>query len=107
MSEVVDRIIDAFNRRDLDAFAAGYAHAVVIEDGRGAVLVRGAAALRERYRTMFAGCPELRCEVLSRVAVGGYVVDEERVTGRSPEPERLVVVYHVAGDVVDHERIVR
>jgi len=107
VSEVVDRIVDAFNRRDLDAFAAGYADAVVIEDARGEVLVRGAAALRERYGTMFADCPGLRCEVLSRVAVGEYVVDEERVRGRSPEPERLVVVYHVAGDVVDHERIVR
>lgn len=56
---------------------------------------------------MFAACPELRCEILSRIAVGEYVVDEERVSGRAPEPERLVVVYHLAAGLVDHERIVR
>lgn len=104
---VVDRIVEGFNRRDLEAFASGYAEEIVIEDARGAVLVRGADALRARYRSMFAASPGLACVVLSRVCVGEYVIDEERISGRSTEPERLVVVYHLAGGLVDHERIVR
>lgn len=56
---------------------------------------------------MFAASPGLACVVLSRVCVGEYVIDEERISGRSTEPERLVVVYHLAGGLVDHERIVR
>ena len=107
MSGVVDGIVAAFNRRDLDAFAAGYADDVVIEDGTGAEIVHGAGELRARYGAMFAACPELRCEVLTRIEVGDYVVDEERVRGRAPEPERLVVVYHLAGGRVDRERILR
>ena len=104
---VVDRIVDAFNRRDVEAFSGGYSDAVVIEGARGEVLVRGNAELRERYAAMFASCPRLRCEIRSRIEVGEYVVDEEVVTGRSSEPERLVVVYHVRDGRVDHERIVR
>ena len=79
----------------------------MIEDACGRPLVRGLAELRARYGPMFASSPELRCDVLHRVAVGEYVVDEECVSGRAPEPERLVVVYHLAGGAVDHERIVR
>lgn len=107
MSGVVDAIVGAFNRRDITAFAAAYSDDVVIEDARGVVLVRGADALRERYASMFARCPELHCRVVTRIELGAYVVDEEVVTGRSAEPERLVVVYHLTGDRVDHERIVR
>lgn len=107
MSDVVDRIVAAFNRRDLDAFAAGYADDVVIEDARGNAIVRGAAELRARYAAMFERSPQLACEVVARIAVGDYVVDEERIEGRAPEPERLVVVYHLAGRRVDHERIIR
>jgi hypothetical protein len=107
VSSVVDAIVEAFNRRDLAAFAAGYADDVAIEDARGAIVVAGKAALEARYAEMFARCPALRCEVVSRIELGAYVVDEEVVTGRAAEPERLVVLYHVAGGVVDHERIVR
>jgi len=107
VSDVVDRIVDAFNRRDLEAFAAGYADDVVLEDARGAVLVQGADELRARYAAMFAAASELHCEIRSRIEIGEYVVDEEVVTGRSPQPERLVVVYHVRDGRVVHERIVR
>jgi hypothetical protein len=107
VSDVVDRIVEAFNRRDVDAFAAGYADDVVIEDARGAVLLSGIDGVRARYAAMFAECPDLHCEILARTTVGEYVVDEERVIGRAPRPERLVVVYHLDGDRVDHERIVR
>lgn len=107
MTAVVDAIVAAFNRRDLGSFVAGYTEDIVIEDARGMRLVTGADELRRRYAEMFARCPALSCEVVSRIVVGEYVVDEEVVAGRAAEPERLVVVYHVAGAAVDHERIVR
>lgn len=107
MSEVVDSIVSAFNRRDLDGFCACYARDVVIEDGGGSMLVRGVDELRSRYGTMFASSPELHCEVLNRIAVGPYVIDDERVSGRGPEVERLAVVYLLRDGVVAHERILR
>lgn len=103
--EAIDRIVDAFNRRDVDAFAAGYATDVTIEDASGEPVVRGTAELRARYGELFARHAELRLEVLSRILVGEHVVDEELVSGRAVEPERLVAVYHLRDGLVDHERI--
>lgn len=107
MSAVVDRIVEALNRGDVEGFVAGYSEDAAIEDGQGALIARGRDGLRGRYGPLFASTPELRCEVLSRVVVGEYVVDHERITGREPEPELAVVVYHLRDGLVDHERIIR
>lgn len=104
--DVLDPIVDAFNRRDLEAFVAGYAADVVIEGARGEPIVRGAAELRARYGAMFAEHQQLSLEVVSRTEVGDFVVDVERIAGRGRGVEPLVVVYHLGRGVVDHERII-
>jgi NAD(P)-dependent dehydrogenase (short-subunit alcohol dehydrogenase family) len=40
---------------------------------------------------------------------GEYVVDEERVTGLrgSSDEMHVVAIYHVAGDAIDHVRMIR
>ena len=93
--------LDAFNRRDLAGFVTVYAPDVVIEDGAGKVLMEGHDGMRAMYGPLFTQSPNLRAEVVNRIAVGDYVIDEERTTGFNfsgfPTELHAAVIYHLAG----------
>jgi hypothetical protein len=106
VSDVVARVLVALNAHDLDAFVACYADDATIEDGHDDVFVRGHDELRARYGPMFEQLPDVRIEALTRTDVGGFVVQEELVTGRG-EPERHVAVYLVRDGRIQRERLLR
>ncbi|MDF2626567.1 MAG: hypothetical protein K0R39_398 [Symbiobacteriaceae bacterium] len=99
--------LDAYNARDVERFIACYTPDVVIEDGAGNLLMQGHDAMRQRYGPMFAKFPDLHCRLASRIRIGDYVVDEERITGRSPGEEHAVAIYRVEGDLITHVRFLR
>jgi hypothetical protein len=108
VSDPVDAHVQAYNDRDLDRFIACYAPDCVIEDARGTVVARGHADLRARFGKVFDKSPDLHCEIVHRARIGEYVVDEERITGRFDGGEQHgIVVSHVSGGVIDHQRFVR
>ena len=107
MTDPVDAHVEAYNARDLDRFLACYTPDCVVEDGLGHVLMRGRDEMRSHFARVFAESPELRCEIVHRARVGAYVVDEERITGRAGGDQHGVVVSHVAGGLIDHQRYVR
>lgn len=102
---VVDRVLEALNAHDVDAFVACYGPDATIENGYDRVAVRGHDALRERYVAMFEQYPDLRVEAGWRTEVGAFVVQEETVTGRAAG-ERHVAVYQVEADLIVRERLV-
>ncbi len=94
----IDRQLQAYNARDIEAFVACYADEVVILDADGNELMRGREAVRSLYRSLFAASPELHAEVTTRMRIGRFVVDDEHVTG-SPQGEvRGIAVYRVGDD---------
>lgn len=96
--QLAQRQLDAYNARDLDAFAACYAEDVEARSlGSDEVLFRGRQSLRDRYGPMFRSSPELHCELVKRLVMGRFVFDEERVTGRDGGPgvSRVVAIYEV------------
>jgi hypothetical protein len=107
VNDPVEEHIQAYNARDLERFVACFSADCVMEDARGEVLARGHADLRALFRRLFDENPELHCEVVHRTRVGDYVVDEEHITGRDGGDQRAVVVSHVSGGVIDHQRVVR
>jgi hypothetical protein len=104
VSDVVDRVVEALNAHDLDAFVACYAPEAIIENGYDEVIARGSDELHARYGLMFGESPDVCVEPLSRTEVGEFVVQEERVTGRG-EPLRQVAVYLVEQEVIVRERL--
>ena len=104
--DVVDRQVEAYNARDVDAFVACYSEGVVVEDARGKVLMRGHDGLRAEYEPFFVEYPDLHAAVCHRVVIGEYVVDEEEITGWQADAVRAVAIYHVAGDRLDHVRLI-
>jgi len=107
----VQEQLDAYNSRDLEQFLSYYAPDVVIEDGNGVRLMAGIDALRARYGALFAGSPALRADVVTRMRVADYVVDEEHVIGANlpgrPAEFKVVVIYRIRDGQIAHVRMLR
>jgi hypothetical protein len=98
----VDRQVGAYNAHDVDAFVGCYAEDVVMRDGNGAVLLAGRDAMRAEFSALFERSPHLHAEVAGRLDAGEYVVLHERIDGHGGDPIDGIMVYHVAGDTIDH-----
>lgn len=104
---VVDRQVEAYNARDLDAFVSWYAEdARVVRDGTNEILAADRASLRKVYGDLFAASPALTCHVMERQVSGTRVVDHELVTGLRAGPAvRAVAVYRVEGGLIREVRL--
>ena len=94
---VVQRQLDAFNARDIEALLATYADGAQMFEHPSKLLATGAAAFRERYAARFQG-PNLHAALLSRVVMGHIVVDHEEVRRTFPDgPGKigLLMIYEV------------
>lgn len=101
---VVQRQLDAFNARDLDALLATYAVDAEMFEHPSKLLASGAVAFRERYTARFQE-PNLYATLLSRTVMGHIVVDHEEVWRTFPEGAgkiKLLMIYEV-----QHGRIVK
>ena len=101
----VDRVLDALNAHDLDAFVACYAPDATIEDGHDQVAACGHDELRARFGPMFELHPDIRVTPGWRTEIGEFVIEEETVTGRG-EPHRHVAVYLVRDGLIARERLI-
>ena len=105
----VQQQLDAYDDRDLERFLGCYAPDVVVETAAGQRVMEGREGMRAVYGPLFASSPELRAEVLARIAVGEFVVDEERVRGLNlpglPAEIHAAMVYQVRGGQIVHVRL--
>ena len=95
---VVQRQLDAYNARDLDALLATYAPHARQFTHPATLLASGAAEMRERMAQRFDE-PDLHARLLQRVVMGNIVIDHEEVTRTFPEGRGrvdMVVIYEVA-----------
>jgi hypothetical protein len=72
---------DAFNARDLDRVIGCYSPDAVVQDGEGNVLAHGHEAISALFGQLIDQSPDLHVEILSRIHVGSWVVEEEHTTG--------------------------
>lgn len=99
---IVQRQLDAYNARDLDALLATYAEDAEHHALHGPMLARGHAALRTRFAARLAE-PDLHALLLRRTVVGGVVADHELVTRNFPEGRgtlELLCLYEVANGLI-------
>lgn len=96
---VVQRQLDAYNARDLDALLAVYADDAQLFEHPATLLASGREELRPRFAPRLAE-PNLHAALLGRTVVGTTVIDHERVTRTFPEGPgeiELVMIYEVRG----------
>jgi len=101
---VVQRQVEAYNARDIEAFLSFYADDVVIRRlPSGEVAWDSKEAMRPRYTKRFAENPELFCTITQRIVHGNWVVDHELVTGVKDRPRvRAVATYEVRNGLIQN-----
>jgi hypothetical protein len=99
---VVQRQVEAYNARDIEAFLSFYADDVVIRRlPSGEIAWDGKEAMRARYATRFSENPDLFCTITKRIVHGDWVVDHELVTGDKDRPRvRAVATYEVRDGLI-------
>lgn len=94
---VVQRQLEAYNARNVDALLATYADDAQMFEHPAKLLASGAAALRERFLARFQE-PNLHATLLNRMVMGNIVVDHEEVRrtfSEGPGRIKLVMIYEV------------
>ncbi len=84
LEAIVQRQLDAYNARDVDAWLATYAEDARQFEHPDKLLARGAAQMRERIAARFQE-PNLHARLIRRVVVGTVVMDHEEVRRTFPE----------------------
>jgi hypothetical protein len=97
--QVVQEFIDAVNAKDVDRVVGCFSADAVMQNDPGTVFAQGEEAIRAHFGQFIAQSPNLHAEVLSRIHVGSWVVQEEHVTGLvlgEPVPDfHIPVAYRV------------
>ena len=99
--EVVQHQLQAYNRRDIDAFVAAYHDEVrVFRLPSTTPAMVGKPALRAFYATKRFNLPGLHAEVRQRIVLGNKVIDQEYVTGLGDQPLEVVAAYEVRDGLI-------
>jgi len=104
---LAQRQLDAYNARDLEAFCAPYSEDVQIVGLDGREQARGKEALKARYRDRFQKLTTLHCQLVKRMVVGNFVLDEESITGTGGDPMHAVAIYEVKNGKIAVVRFIR
>ncbi|MBC8002490.1 MAG: nuclear transport factor 2 family protein [Opitutaceae bacterium] len=94
---VVQRQLDAYNARDVDAIMATYAEDAQQFEHPATLLATSSAQIRERFVLRFLE-PNLHARLVQRIVAGNIVIDHEMVTRTFPEGTgqvELVAIYEV------------
>ena len=76
---LVQRQVNAYNARNLDAFLDTYSDDIEIYNFPETLISKGKEAVRQTYGSMFEQVKNLHCQIVNRIAFGNTVVDHERV----------------------------
>lgn len=106
--QVVQAQLEAYNRRDIDAFLNTYASDAKLDDHPQKLLASGPGQMRPAYAQLFRQAPNLKARVSRRIVQGDFVIDQEVVTGLPDNQEvTAVAVYEVKGGKVQNVWFVR
>lgn len=94
---VIQKQLDAYNAKNLDALLDTYAPDAEQYTLHGPLLAKGHDALRARFAQRFSE-PNLHARLVSRTVMGNFVTDLEVVTRNFPEGKgsvEMLCVYEV------------
>lgn len=96
---LVQRQLNAYNLRNIDAFLEPYAEDVEIYTYPDKLTGKGKAEMRKNYASMFEKVPNLHCELLGRIVQGNTIIDKERVQF-GKEIVEAVAIYHIENNKI-------
>lgn len=93
-TELVQRQLNAYNFRNIDAFLATYADDVEVYNYPNTLKYKGKEQMRKIYATLFDETPNLHCELVGRITQGTVVIDKEKVQFGKNSVE-ATAIYHI------------
>lgn len=96
---IVQRNLDAYNARDIDAFMKDYADDVKLYAYPNKLQSEGKTAMRKSYKDWFNRTKDLRAFVKKRIVIGNKVIDEEQVTANG-QIFNAVAIYEVENGLI-------
>lgn len=100
-ASVVQRQVDAYNRRDLDDFLSVFSPDAQLLLFPNELLFAGHNTLRSVYGKLISEAVDLHAEVTNRIVQGNYVIDREITTGMPGKPTQIgLAIYEVKNGLV-------
>ena len=96
---LVQRQLNAYNARNLEAFLEPYADDVELYEFPNKLTTKGKEAMRKDY-AFFKDVPDLHCEIKERIIQGNTIIDKESVSGFGPRPVEVTAIYIIEKDKI-------
>ena len=98
--------LEAYNKRDIDAFLKPYAKDVKVYSYPNKLEYEGIEEMRKRYAPKFETTKDLHCKIISRIVKGNVVIDEEEVTANGAT-FHAVAIYEIVNGKISVVRFVQ
>lgn len=79
-AKIVQKQLDAYNARDIDAFMDTYSEDIKLYNFPNLLTAQGKSTMEAQYKVFFENTPDLHCDIKNRIVIGNKVIDEEYVT---------------------------
>ncbi len=105
-AEIVDRQLEAYNARDIEAFAATYHNDIEIHSFSKGLVYKGKSTLVERYGKVFEKLAYLNARSLTRMVQGQTLVDHELAQSSSTSKDdiersvKVIAAYQVEDGLI-------
>lgn len=96
---LVQRQLNAYNDRDLEAFLEPYAEDVELYEFPSTLVSKGKTQMRKDY-AFLNNIPNLHCEIKERIIQGNTIIDKESVTGFGNKPLEATAIYQVENNKI-------
>jgi len=96
---IIQRNLDAYNARDIDAFMKDYTDDVKLYAYPNTLQTEGKDAMRKSYASWFEKTKDLRAFIKKRIVIGNKVIDEEQVTANG-QVFNAVAIYEVENGLI-------
>lgn len=97
---LVQRQLNAYNARNIDAFLEPYADDVALYMFPDKLMAKGKENMRKEYDEMFKKLPGLHCEIKERIIQGNIIIDKESVSGVGKTKLEATAIYHIENNKI-------
>lgn len=91
---LVQRQLNAYNARDLEAFLDTYSDNIELYDFPEKLSAKGKDVMRKEYGAMFKSIEGLHCKIIDRIVLGNTIIDHEYVTFKD-QVLQAIAIYEV------------
>jgi hypothetical protein len=97
---LVQRQLNAYNARNIEAFLEPYADDVELYQFPGKLIAKGKEAMRKDYAQMFTSVTNLHCEIKERIVQGNIIIDKESVSGFGKNKLEATAIYEIINNKI-------